>query len=340
MEAAWFAPSMNSIRVSSILIYCILAMLVAAGSLGAQDVIVIKIDGGKVTKRTGAIVDWQGSKITLENGGRSRTIDSSAVQQIKTQWPPELATARKLVKQKDFAAAIESFEKAKSSESRSWVKSIIAAESIQAFDSIENHARSVREFLRIYVADPQTRFFRRIPLAWSVGERNVPARADLQKWLTNDNPALRLIASSWLLGRGNDSDAIAALEQLTAQKDKRIAQLALAQLWRPRLVSATQNDVDRWQRQIEKIEPDLLAGPLVVLAQAQHRVGKKELAQINLMKVRILHNDKKTLAAYALYQCGNMMSESQQPDRAAAMWRELVNDFPSSQFAALAGNKM
>ena len=70
MEAAWFAPSMNSIRVSSILIYCILAMLVAVGSLGAQDVIVIKIDGGKVTKRTGAIVDWQGSKITLEKSMR------------------------------------------------------------------------------------------------------------------------------------------------------------------------------------------------------------------------------------------------------------------------------
>ena len=88
------------------------------------------------------------------------------------------------------------------------------------------------------------------------------------------------------------------------------------------------------------MNPDLLAGPLVVLAQAQNRVDQKKLAQINLMKVRILHDDKKTLAAFALYLCGNIMSKSQQNDQAAAVWQELVREFPASQFAALAGNKL
>lgn len=331
---------MNYLHVSSTLFLKIATLALLAGHADAQDVVVIELENGKETKRRGVIVDWQGSKISIENAGRTRTIDMATVKQLNTTWPDALATARDFAAKNQFAEAAKEFQRAKSSETRSWVKTMIAAELLQVFDAAENHALAIREFLPIHVADAESRFFGLIPLAWSVGERNVPPIAQLKNWLANDNPVLRLIAASWLLGRGPDRPAVSALEDLTSNADTRLAQLALAQLWRKRMLSATATDVQRWQQQMERIEPQLRAGPLIVLAQAQNRTGQTELAQINLMKVRILHEDKKTLSAFALYLCGNIMSELRQTDRARTVWRELSRDFPNSQFAALAGNKM
>ena len=314
--------------------------LLTSGHLVAQDVIVIEREDGKQTKRTGVIVDWQGAKISLASGERTRTIDVADVKQINTQWPDQLAVARKQINENDLTSAIASLNDAKTNEERGWVKAIIGSELLQTHNGIENHKASIREFVQLYAADKSTRFFHLIPLAWSIGEQNIPPQTELSRWLTNDNDVLRLIGASWLLSRGSNSDAISELEKLTNSHDPRIAQLALAQLWRTRLLSANQTDIDRWKRQLEKIQPELRAGPLAVLAQAQNRSGNKQQAQINLMKIRILHKENKLLSAYSLYLCGNIMADLNQTDRAKAIWNELVSEFPSSQYAKLAGNKM
>ena len=316
-------------------------ILLSADHLAAQDAVVIRRADGRETKRTGKIVEWTGTRIQLENdSGRTRSIDVSDVKRIDTRWPEELLAARELVAKHDYAGAAASYQQASKSESRGWVKAIIGAELLQVFDLSENHRQAIVEFLKLYVADGSTRFFDLIPLAWSIEEQNIPSEVELKRWLTNDNAVLRLMSASWLLSRGNNQSAVAELEKLSTNGDKRIAQLALTQLWRTRLLAASEADVERWETQIQRLQPELRAGPLILLAAAQNRNGQSRAAQVNLLKARILHPQKKLLAAYALYLCGNIMSDSKQSDRAQSVWRELITNFPTSQYAALAGNKL
>ena len=124
----------------------------------AEDVIILKRDG-RITKRTGQIVDWQGKRISIVLGSRTRSVNSDDVIELQTKWPSELVEARKSVRANNFPNAIRQFEFALANEKREWVKAIVLAEQIQALDAVENVASAADKFLRLYRLDPDTRFF-------------------------------------------------------------------------------------------------------------------------------------------------------------------------------------
>ena len=116
--------------------------------------------------------------------------------------------------------------------------------------------------------------------------------------------------------------------------------MAVAQLWRVRQASATQTDLDRWVRQMQRITISLRAGPTVVLAEVQKKLGHADAAQVNLLKLPILYPEKKSLAACALFRCGNIMDDSDARENAVLVWRELIRDYPTSQYAEFAKGKL
>ncbi len=308
-------------------------------SVDAQDVLVIRRPDGRTTKRTGEIIRWQGSSITIFNGSRERTIDQNDVLELQTNWPIPLEAARHAVANRQFPRAIKSFREAIQVENREWVQAMIKSELIEVFDALENPAAAAKLFLQIYDADSQTRFFPLIPLSWSIGELKPPSSVQSNQWMKSKNPAVQLIGASWQLSV-NQNQAVAVLESLAVDLDKRIAQLATAQLWRTRSQSATKVDVDRWSRQLNRIEPTLRSGPLVVLGMAQKRLDQHDQAKINLLKVPILFPQKKSLCAFALFQCGTIMDDGKHRDQAVSVWRELIQDFPTSQYAEFARGKL
>ena len=256
----------------------------------AEDVVILKRDG-RTTKRVGKIVDWQGKRISIATGSRTQTVNSDEVIELQTQWPEALIEARQTMLAKDFNLAIRQFITAMAKEQRSWVQTIILAEQIQALDAIENLALASEQFLKLYSLDPNSRFFNLIPLSWSIGENKPPSKAQCEKWLASKNPVALLLGASWQLQ--TNSRAVDVMESLTSHQDKRIAQLAVTQLWRMRQSSATPVDLERWNRQMVKIPVDLQAGPLIVLASVQKKLGAGEKAQINLLKLPILYPQKK-----------------------------------------------
>lgn len=322
---------------NNLFILCALVLIFSCreSSLG-QDILVIKRDG-QTTKRSGTIVDWQGKKISILTGSRTRSINSDDVVELLTVWPDELITARKSVQSKDYNTAIRQFTLALSDEKRSWVKVIILSEQIQALDAVENLSLAAVQFLKLIELDPNSRFFNLIPLSWSVGEIKPPTNEQCKTWLASDNPVALLTGASWQLQY--NSQAVDVLESLANYGDKRIAQLATAQLWRKRQSSATETDLQRWSQQMVRLPVELQAGPLIVLADVQKKLGASEQAQINLLKLPILYPQKKSLSAFALFRCGTIMDDSGTHERAVGIWRELIRDFPTSQFAEFAKGK-
>lgn len=300
-----------------------------------QDTVVFKRNG-KSTRRTGTIVDWQGNKISMQTGSRTRTIDATHVIEIQSQWPPTLLAARESVKSHNYEHAVKQYKQTNASENRSWVQAIVSAELIQIYDATENPALAAVEFLKLYNSDPQTRFFDLIPLTWSTGPLKLPSSQQSQQWIGSSNPVEKLVGASFLLSTNSSDAVVDELERLAENADRRIAQLATAQLWRTRKSLATPVDLDRWQRQLKNILPELRAGPLVVLSDVQKRLGELEKAQINFLKIPIVHSRNKSLSAYALFQCGKIMEDNGARDKAESIWRELINVHPSSQYAELA----
>ncbi len=322
------------------IVLTVMAMVVFCASTSkCQDTLILRTGTDQSSKRSGQIIRWKGNRITLDTGGRTKQFDATSVQQIQTLWPAPMEQARQRMAVRKYAEAIPLMQAAIKLEDRDWVKAIAMAELVQCLDATDRTSEATIEFLKIYSADPDTRFFHLIPLPWTSTHWNRPPDSDTRKWLQSSNSLLRLLGASWQLSDQRRASAVEALESLCHDPDQRIAQLAATQLWRSSLLSVDEQDTERWLRQIQRIDPRLRAGPLVVLAEAQQRIGQSQRAKINYLKIPILYPQKKSLAANALFVCASLMEEEGQGKNAARLWKELARDFPGSQLGEDARQK-
>ena len=316
----------------------LILFLSVSGSV-AQDVVILKTEDGKTTKRNGMISDWKGDQLSLKTQTRTRKIDASKIIEVQTNWPEELLAARALMSTGKFEEAIKKLNLARQDEGRKWVQQIVTAELIQCLDATDQLEQASIEFLRLYQDDEQTRFFHLIPLPWLLTKPYPPGGKLGTKILRSKNNLLALIAASLLLSGNQRELATTRLEQLTSDPDRRIAQLAITQLWRNDLLSADETTIERWRSQLNALPFKLRAGPNALLAQAQQRVGQENLAMTNFMKLPILHPDKQSLAALALFRCSEILQDSGQAKLAASLQEELFRDYPTSQYAERARQK-
>ena len=328
----------NSMLPREVALFMLMLLAWPSATIG-QDVVVLKSDDGKMTKRNGIIVDWKGNELSLKTRTRTRQIDAQRILDINTNWPAELLTARKLMQQGKFRQALPELKRASENESRPWVLQIISAERVQCLDATDQTDEALLEFLRLYKQDSQTRFFELIPLPWLLA-KPYPAEARFgRKLLESKNALLALISSSLMLVGSHRDEARQRLEQLATDSDSRIAQLATTQLWRDEWLQANDQTLQRWSRQITSLPAGLRAGPLVVLAQAYDRTGDPDSAMINFMKLPILHPEKKSLSALALFRSSEILQDRGQKKLAASLRQELLRNYPTSQFAERARQK-
>src|SRR6185369_14358339 len=159
-------------------------------------------------------------------------------------------------------------------------------------------------------------------------------------WLTTRNmPTAVLLGASWLLATRR-SDAAAALEEIARSNNRRLAGLAMIQLWRTRLVTATEEDVRRWQDQLEKMPPEIQAAGGYVLGDILARLNKPEAASLAYLKTPLLFRQQRALAAEALLAAGKQLEKMSQAPHAVELYRELVRDFPSSPAAKEAAGRL
>ncbi|MGY8747378.1 MAG: tetratricopeptide repeat protein [Pirellulales bacterium] len=300
-------------------------------AIGQTDIVVTRRqDGAPIVNRKGTITQWTGDSLTLSSKGVEREIDNDTIIKIETEWGDNYKLGLQEFNSGNPSFAIVQFDEALSSESRPWAKLIIRAKLIEAYQSLEKYPDAIRQFQIILQEDPQTRFLPLAPICWT-GSGTV--MADTASQLGNSrNSFLQLIGASWMLGSPQRNTGIKILQTLSEDIDPRLKNIAIAQLWRTRL-NVTDKQLKPWEKTVAGLPRDFRAGPYLVLAEAQSRVGQTQPAIVNLMRIPILFPEQKSLVAAALYRAGNLLDNQGESDLAQSILNELVTLYPQTVWA-------
>lgn len=325
-------PTLGTTWGSHLAGLAIAVCLWTATDAGAQsDVVVTRRKNSEETvNRKGSIVRWKGHALTINTNGVEREIDNEEIVDLQTTWSDEYQAGLNEWQAGKTQLAILHFQEALKTETRDWAKAIIRIKLVDAFQTIGKPAAAVDQFLQILRDDPQTRFLHLAPLAWTGPGKGLDQTA--ATWVSSSDSLTRLIGASWLLGGPSRDQGAKELNELSRDIDPRIKNLAIAQLWRTR-ANVNAKQVEVWQDIVNQMPREIRAGPYLVLAESQARVGSVDQAIANLMRIPILYQEQKTLSAAALYRSGSLLHNRGETDQAQTLLNELISNYPQTLWA-------
>jgi len=335
----------SSLKAQASSLCVIVWLALAAADSAAEDRVVLMPlkSGGTRTTLRGEIVDYRGDGLRFRSSsGKEDTYDSARIVELVTTWPEALALGETAWRGGEWNEAIIHYRTAAAEEKRAWAKRRMLGRLVECLRDARRIAEAGDAFLALYRADPETPEFGVIPLDWTLDVAAATAvETHAREWLKQDavSPAV-LLGASWLLSRAERPKAQAALRRLSSERDARIAHLADAQLWRTRLASADRAELDKWQTQIERMPDSLRAGPTFVFGQGLGQREEANRAAIELLRIPILWNDQRELAAVALWEAGRILETTPTPRDADGLYREIVSTYPASSIAEAARKKL
>ncbi len=120
------------------------------------------------TRITGTIVDYNGEQLKLRRStGSEISLQSARVIAIETTRTADHVAANNLFAERDFAAALNLYRKALSTEKRLWVQRRIVAQRVWCLKALARYDRACTEFLFLNRQDPTAQYLEAIPLVWS-----------------------------------------------------------------------------------------------------------------------------------------------------------------------------
>jgi len=308
----------------------VLACLLLQTAL-AQDIVITSsaTDPAARIKKAGQILDYTGTELKLRTAlGTDETIPAGRVLEIRTRWTPAHEAARAARQEGRLDDAATLFRQAKRDENRPWAVRQIMADLAQCYLEAGRIDSAGDEFLGILASDPLTRHFDCIPVAWRGMALDSAVEARAAAWLgARGAPAAVLLGASWLLPTRR-KEAVAALEELATSTDPQIAGLATVQLWRLKLVAATNEEARQWQIQLERMPTDVQPAGWYVLGDILVRQQQPEASALAYLKLPTLFRQQRTLASEALLAAGYQLEKMSQADQAAGLYREVVRDYP------------
>jgi hypothetical protein len=310
-------------------------------AVAAQDVVEVRYpQADNVIKRRGEIRGWEGASLTLEINGREEAISNDLIVRIETTWSEEYQAGRRLLEERQYAAAVQPLAQAAAAESRPWAASIIRADLVRVLSALGNDFEAVQQFLLILARDPESRFMEFAPLAWDTGLVDAPFAALARQCLGSPKPNIQILGASWLLGTAERGAAVEVLNKLKQDIRPEVAHLASAQLWRSEVPRASRAQVDGWMRQIERMPRALRGGPLLVAGMAYGRLQESDRANLALLELPILHPDDYRLAATGLARAASLLDTAQSAASARRLRIELVQRYPGTRWAAEAESQL
>jgi tetratricopeptide (TPR) repeat protein len=316
----------------------LLAAIVNAPAL-AQDVVRVAnatSDQGYAEWR-GRVIDYTGRELRLQlPSGVERAFPADQVLQVETERGPQHAEADKRFARGEFDAALNLYREARASEPRPWVRRQITARIVWCHRSLGQMEWAGKEFLDVLLAgDPTTPYFACIPLAWFPSPASLSMERTAQEWLGRDElPAAVLLGASHLMSSASRGKALEKLNKLAADPDPRVRLLAVAQTWRPLVVTADERQLARWRATIAEMPEPLRAGPYYVLASAEAQRQNWEEAALAWLRVPILYPEHRLLAARSIVEAGRSLEKLGRSGQAAGLYREAVETYPDTPAAA------
>lgn len=315
----------------------LLGLLFPAGNpVHAQDgvdtVIVLREPGSPETaERKGRIASWTGNELVLETSGGSRRIAGELIVAIRTSWSTEAESGRAALRACRWDDAAVLISQAIGIEPRPWAQAELRADLVRLFDLNRQTVRAGREFLSLLADDPSTRHYPAIPLAWETSLVNPEIEQFAEQCLAVSSPAAQLLGASWLLGTSRRDAALETLQRLGRDIEPRIAHLAAAQLWRTRWMTIDGAELQRWEEQLGRMPMPLRPGPLLILAEAQARLGRTDDAVLSLLSVPVIHSEHLAARRAALRRAAAILEASGRAAEARRVADELHACFPDSR---------
>lgn len=292
-------------------------------------------DGQGRSVVNGTVMDFTGEYLLFRaSGGGQTKIPADRVLDVETDWPADYLEAERQSRNANFEKAVELYLQSLKAEKRGWAQRSIVARIIRGYQNLGRTQLAAEAFQHLLRSDPSTPYFHVIPLAWRPQQPSRSLEQAAREWMSHEQPAMRLLGASWLLSTSLRSQAIPVLQQLATDLDRRVATLAASQLWRTEIVTATEEQVSRWQAAIENMPADLRSGAYFVVGQALARHQQHDAAAVHLMRLPILFADDRPLSAAALLAAGRELEKAGHADEAQNLYREVVASFGETDSAA------
>lgn len=294
----------------------------------AQDTVVVSAGRGGQLRLTGRILEYNAQQLRLElSGERVRTFPAADVLSVTTEYGPHHHAALTAYEEGRYDAALLAFRQALQSEPRQWVRQQIFAHLVRCHVLQGQSERAGEQFLLLVRADPHTRHFDCIPLAWLPRQPSPALEQAARQWLKQPEPVAQLLGASHLLVTADAPAARERLVQLASHPEQRIAQLATAQTWRAALARADEEQIAKWEQTVAAMPEGLRAGPYYLLGVAWMRRQQWESASLAFLRVAILYPHQRALAAQALLDAGHCLEQLDQKPAARHLYEEILRDY-------------
>ncbi|WP_425615685.1 hypothetical protein NA78x_005615 [Anatilimnocola sp. NA78] len=305
----------------------------------AADVVLLKNSkpGLPPVQRQGEIVDLLGNQLSFR--GPTGAVESFPLEQVtewRTTWGQNKTQGDALLAEKKFAEAAAAFLRAREEESRTWARRQIMERVIESQTAAGNIVAAAEEFFALVASDPDTPAWEIVPLAWRTSDDpNLPAHA--AQWLRDArNPVKQLLGASWLLIGAQRAEAVTTLQALSSGPNKRIATLAVIQLWRTRVVASEPGEPAQWLAGLERLPPEVRPLGYFIVGEGLTRHNQPEQAALAYLRIPILYPRQRALAAEALLAAGTQLEKMGRREQAVSLYREVLTDHATQPAAAAA----
>jgi tetratricopeptide (TPR) repeat protein len=285
----------------------------------------------RLVTRSGEILTYDAHQLQLRlPQGTTQRVPTDRVVKIETEREAEHQQADEAFDRRDYASAFALYRSAYRSEMRMWTKQQIVARSVECLRQLGRFREATTTFLALWNQDPATPYFTAIPLAWRAEQVEREWESTALDWLDQSQPTVaRLMAASWLLSGRHRTAAEKALVELTERETTNwIGQMAAAQRWRTRVVTAGRDEVLGWQSIVPRLPEGLRSGPSFVLAQALARHHAVDEAVLVYLRIALVDAPAGELAAESLWAAGQLLQQVPEPDEAQRIYRELIERHP------------
>ena len=329
--------SMQPVRAIGLFLLGI-AMWRAATAFG--DTVWVRKEGRGPVARKGTIVDRRRDYLLLERiAGRPEKIMETQIDRVEYQRSALQERADALFDAMQYADALPALEQAIEVESRDWVRRELLARRCRALRNVGRMTEAAETFRQLMALDATRYHLNAAPLRWKM---RLPDAA-MQNWgtqhLSSDEPAVRLVAASWLLSGPHRAEAVAALKQLELDHDSQLARWAAFQHQRALLVQWDEATATRYAARIRKLDESLRAGPCFLVGTAFGRLKRNESSIEWLLRVAMLYPHDVEIAAESLYRAGDAAMAVGRPGDARRMWQLLSDRYPQHPAARRAASR-
>lgn len=198
----------------------------------------------------------------------------------------------------DYAASIDSLYAGIQRKPPVWQQQWLLAHLALAAFEAERYPSVMQLAEDLSNSNPPPTFLGMLPIHWSSRSMSASAIAAARTKINSQQPFVRLIAASWLLGSPEDRAlAERTLEALAVDRRNRLlTSYATVLRWRRTPVPGIAEQANDWIESVEKLPIMLQPGPLLTIADRLQAAGEADRANELFHSVSLLHQHPKPLS--------------------------------------------